>query len=142
MSDPKPRIGVGIHYRAEKLTPEVFTHWAFDNIGEVQLNNPEVIISGDHARGVFFSFAPNLHKLRIGVFGAYTQETAWEAITTWATRLVRERNVELEAIEHDLFEEGKGKIGHWNYPLGELKVLEIPVTPSVSKRIGVKPRDN
>ena len=142
MTVPKPKIGVGIHYRVEKLTPEVFTHWAFDNIGEVQTNVPDIIISGDHTRGVFFSFAPNLHKLRIGVFGVYTHESAGEAIDTWAIRLVRDCQVELETIEHDLFEEGKGKIGHWNYPPGAPKVQEIPVTSGVSKLTGVKPRDN
>jgi len=140
-TEPAPRIGVGIHYQAEKLTAETFAHWCFDHIGEVQTNQPGIIVSGDHERGVFFSFAPELHKLRIGVFGAYTPDSAGEAIEGWAIRVVRECRVELVTIEHDLFVEGKGKIGHWAYPLGEANVQEIPAT-SPAPQIKKPPRMN
>ncbi len=122
-----PKIGVGIHYRAETLTPDIFLNWCFDNIGEPQTTRDAIIICGDHPRGVFFSFAPQLRKIRIGVFGEYTQESAWKAIDEWARRFVSECGVELEAIEHDLFEDGKGKVGHWVFPLGAKNVVDVPV---------------
>lgn len=127
------RIGMGIHFRAKGLTPDLFTHWCFDNLGEVQTTQPDLIISGDHERGIFFSYSITLNKIRIGVFGAYTQETAAERIDQLATQLVQALRIELEGIEYDLFEEGKGKIGHWTLPLASQPIREVPVVGGNNK---------
>lgn len=112
----KVNRGVGLHYRTEGLTPDKFRDWVFENINVLQTDTPDLMICGDHARSVFFSYVPPRDKLRIGVFGEMTEEQGWDAIGQWAERFARGTECNLEAIERDLFEGGVC-VGHWSLPL-------------------------
>lgn len=123
--------GVGIHYRTDGLTPDKFQDWCFVNIGLPQTVQPNILICGDHTRGVFFSYVPEKDKLRIGVFGEMTEAEGWDAINVWAERIARECQINLEAIERDLFEGGVC-VGHWLLPLAPAP--DKPVVPSLPRK--------